>query len=271
MRENIPLQPGEEIKSIQGYEDLYSITSFGRVWSHPKQQGFRWREGSFLKPRFNVSNGTFEYQLHMDGKVKHFKRNRLIAQAFIPNPNNLPEVIHKDGDITNDFIDNLKWSDTQGNHNNAIVNGSYDYKRISKYYGVRYHFLNEKWYPWYVSIRINGKYKRIGSCRTEIEAAQLYNTYVIKHNIDRPLNKIDLKTYLIAVKKSKELRNKTTDFIGVRLRKHLKKNPWEAYLTFENKRKYIGMYPTALKAAKARDTYVLKHKLNLSINNVLME
>lgn len=39
-QENIPLQSGEEIKSIEGYEGLYSITSYGRVWSHSKIRKF---------------------------------------------------------------------------------------------------------------------------------------------------------------------------------------------------------------------------------------
>lgn len=49
MKENILLQPNEEIVPIPEYEGLYSITSFGRVWSHSKQQGFRWGIGFFLK------------------------------------------------------------------------------------------------------------------------------------------------------------------------------------------------------------------------------
>ena len=59
-RENILLQPGEEIKFITGYEGLYSITSFGRVWSHEKVRrcgkSIRLHGNKFLKVRLNKKN-----------------------------------------------------------------------------------------------------------------------------------------------------------------------------------------------------------------------
>lgn len=49
IQENIPLQPNEEIKSIQGYEGLYSITSFGRVWSHRRIRKGKYGELNYKK------------------------------------------------------------------------------------------------------------------------------------------------------------------------------------------------------------------------------
>ena len=55
--------------------------------------------------------------LHKDGKQKSYRTHRLVAQAFIDNPNNLPEINHKDEDKTNNNVDNLEWCDSKYNHN----------------------------------------------------------------------------------------------------------------------------------------------------------
>lgn len=106
------------MKDIKGYEGLYAITPEGEVWSY--------RNECFLKPWVS-RNGYFLVNLHKDGKMKHYYIHRLIAMAFIPNPNNLPQVNHKDENKANNCLQNLEWCDTSyninyGTHNEKVSN-----------------------------------------------------------------------------------------------------------------------------------------------------
>lgn len=186
MKENILLQLNEEIKPIQGYEDLYSITSNNRVWSHAKQKGCVWKDGNFRELRINV-DGYLTVTLHKNKKRITKFVHKLKAQAFIPNPQNFPEVNHKDGNKLNLNLDNLEWCTKEQNMVHAIVNKLRNRDKISKYYGVTYCIYGRSKQPWIVQIIHNGRrfFKRF---YTEIEAAQAYNNYVIEHNLNRPLN-----------------------------------------------------------------------------------
>lgn len=198
MIESVLLQPGEEIVPIRGYEKLYSITSFGRVWSHTKKRGFIRQRGKFLK--YSVDkDGYFYLILSIENKKTLCKPHRLIAQAFIPNPNNLPEVNHKDGDKQNNFAGtkeknyedgNLEWCTSQDNKNHAVENGLV-YKIHSRYRGVTFYVgdMHSK-KPWGAQVKVNKKQKYIGCYKTEIEAAYAYNKYVVEHKLNRPLNEI---------------------------------------------------------------------------------
>lgn len=85
-------------KPIKGYEGLYEISSFGRVK----------RDGRILKPQ-SYSNGYQYVSLCKDGVRKNHMIHRLVAEAFLPNPNNYPQINHKDETVTNNFLDNLEW------------------------------------------------------------------------------------------------------------------------------------------------------------------
>lgn len=88
------------MKEIKGYEGLYAITSCGRVWSY--------RSKKFLKPRIK-KNGYCDVILYKDKIPKTFSVHRLVAEAYIPNPDNLPCVNHKDEVKTHNWINNLEW------------------------------------------------------------------------------------------------------------------------------------------------------------------
>ena len=90
----------EEMKNIKDYEGLYAITRDGQVWSYISKK--------FLKYSDN-GKGYYQVILCKEGKKKTFLIHRLVAQAFIPNPNNLPEVNHKDEDKSNNCVENLEW------------------------------------------------------------------------------------------------------------------------------------------------------------------
>lgn len=85
------------------------------------------------------SDGYLVCHLNIDGKRSHHKLHRLVAQLYIPNPNNLPQVNHKDGDKTNNSPDNLEWCTAKENTIHAVkiglrvaVSGDAHYKRRNK-------------------------------------------------------------------------------------------------------------------------------------------
>lgn len=95
-------------KEIEGYEGLYEVSNLGNVKSLNK------RKGRILKPAKN-NKGYLYVNLFKQGKVKKHFVHRLVAKAFIENPDNLPQVNHKDEDKTNNNISNLEFCDCQYN------------------------------------------------------------------------------------------------------------------------------------------------------------
>ena len=65
--------------------------------------------------RIATYNGKGYRRVRLQGRT--FKVHRLVAEAFVPNPDHLPYVLHRDGDRENNRWDNLEWSDRQSNHN----------------------------------------------------------------------------------------------------------------------------------------------------------
>ena len=88
------------MRDVKNYEGLYAVTSCGRVYGYKNKK--------FLKPRVS-KNGYFRVNLCKNGECKQFLVHRLVAEAYIPNPENLPEVDHIDNDKTHNYINNLQW------------------------------------------------------------------------------------------------------------------------------------------------------------------
>ena len=117
----------EEIwKDIEGYEGIYQVSNLGRVRSLDREVpnynaagyvGTKILRGKILKPCKMANSGYMEVHLKSNGQGKHGRIHRLVAEAFIPNPDNLPEINHKDEDKTNNRADNLEWCDRQYNIN----------------------------------------------------------------------------------------------------------------------------------------------------------
>ena len=98
----------EEIwKDIKGFEGLYQVSNLGRVKSL--------RRNIISKNR--IARGYERVVLCINNSPKNYSVHRLVATAFIPNPDNLPQVNHKDENRTNNCVDNLEWCDGKYNIN----------------------------------------------------------------------------------------------------------------------------------------------------------
>jgi hypothetical protein len=103
-------------KPCIGYEWNYEVSNLGRVRSIGK--------GIVLKTK--IDRGGYETIPSMyavDRSVKSVKVHRLVAQAFIPNPRNVSQVNHKDGNKLNNCVENLEWCTHQENFYHAKTNG----------------------------------------------------------------------------------------------------------------------------------------------------
>lgn len=107
-------------KSVPGYEEYYEVSNTGKVRSLTrtvimKDGKPRPIKGRELKPKIN--NGYPTVNLSKDGIVKTIRIHVLVAKTFIPNPNNLPIVNHKDENKQNNNVNNLEWCTYQYNNN----------------------------------------------------------------------------------------------------------------------------------------------------------
>ena len=98
--EKIKQMSVEEMADIQGYEGLYKIDRKGNVYRKNKNR--------MLKPA-PTNWGYLTVDLHKNGKGKTHKVHRMVAMAFIPNPDNKALVNHKDGNKLNNSVENLEW------------------------------------------------------------------------------------------------------------------------------------------------------------------
>lgn len=112
-------------KDIKGYEGLYQISNFGSVKSLSRvicnNGGIYTINEKILKPSNN--GGYLQVVLQKDSKIKTIKVHRLVAEAFILNPEGKPQVNHINGIKGDNTVDNLEWSSIKENVQHAWLNG----------------------------------------------------------------------------------------------------------------------------------------------------
>lgn len=117
---------GNEIwKDIPGYEGLYQVSNLGRV----KSLNYNHTGKPKILKQTKNKNGYYGLGLWKNGEGVYKRVNRLVAETFIPNPLNLPQVNHKNLDRTDNRVDNLEWITCKDNirYSNS--------KKVACYYG----------------------------------------------------------------------------------------------------------------------------------------
>lgn len=168
---------GEEWRDIKGYEGFYQISNFGRVKSLDRtiidRKCVRHKKGNLMIPVKH--QGYNQVRLSKNGKGKTFKICRLVATAFVPNPENKPCVDHIDGDRSNDVYTNLRWVTKKENARNPNTIGNmHSWKKG--------HIPWNKEKEWYemrgdkhprskpiIQLTLDGEFIREWSCASEVQ------------------------------------------------------------------------------------------------------
>jgi len=131
----------EEWKPIKGYEGEYEVSNYGRVRSLDRK-AIRERDNATISYKgkllrlSTIPSGYIKVILHK----KQYAVHRLVATAFIPNPENKAEVNHKDGNKTNNCVENLEWCTRGENQKHAFRIGI---KRITDSQRELYRRINK--------------------------------------------------------------------------------------------------------------------------------
>jgi hypothetical protein len=119
-------------KSVVGYEGLYEVNTDGEL------RTFNWKgtgQTRIMKPAKD-HKGYLRTMIGKDGKYKTIKMHRIVAEAFIPNPENKPTVNHKNGIKDDNRVDNLEWHTYKENTHHAIENGMFYFRPKSDLNGL---------------------------------------------------------------------------------------------------------------------------------------
>ena len=115
-------------KDIVGYEGLYQVSNLGRVKSlkrrvYAGRGKMRWQYERILSDKKENGNGYKIVNLFKNGKGKNKYIHRLVAESFLENPNNLPQINHKDENKSNNCVNNLEYCTCQYNctYNNLHI------------------------------------------------------------------------------------------------------------------------------------------------------
>ena len=157
----------EIFKDIENYEGLYQVSNLGNIKS------LHCNKERIMKPTIRSNNYQYYFVgLLKNGKRKYFAVHRLVAMAFIPNPNNYEQVDHLDGNKLNNNVDNLEWVSPKENTNRAWEKG------LAKYTDDRKEKLRktalEKW-------KTNSFRKIRGIKRTQGEKKEYQRKYYQEH------------------------------------------------------------------------------------------
>jgi len=146
----------------------YMISNLGRVKS------FKQNKARILKPGIDTCGYYFVRLTYNNGKIVNKLIHRLLAEAFIENPDNILYVDHKNNDRLNNDLSNLRWcshAQNSCNRNKQVTKTSSKYKGVSWY---------KNYQKWYARVMFEGKNYYLGYFATEIEAALAYNVAALK-------------------------------------------------------------------------------------------
>lgn len=146
---NLERQPdlqGEVWMGVVGFEGLYKVSNLGRVRSC--------RRGTIMIPQ-PLKDGYLRVRLRKEGKDFSFLTHRLVAMAFIPNPNNYDTINHKDFNTQNNCVENLEWCTQKYNNKYSRDAGHYHYSEKAREAAKRNRKISDE-----LAIKIFEDYKK---------------------------------------------------------------------------------------------------------------
>lgn len=140
----------EDWKPVKGYEGLYEVSNLGRVRSLDRiihtnnrfNKMIKNVKGRIIKPSLNSKTGYLQIILHKSKKNKLFLVHRLVAESFIPNPKNKPQVNHINGIKTENFVNNLEWCTGSENVKHSFKIGL-SHSNFKTQSGEKHHFYGK--------------------------------------------------------------------------------------------------------------------------------
>lgn len=116
---------------IEPFNDVYDVSNYGRIRSHHNNKYGKINNYKILKPQIDGPGYSYII-LHKNKQLKPVRIHRLVATYFIPNPENKPEVNHKDGNKTNNCVDNLEWCTRKENEKHAWATGLKTFNELQR-------------------------------------------------------------------------------------------------------------------------------------------
>ena len=130
----------EEFRDIKGYEELYQVSNYGRVKSLYGYNGLKHYFRVKILKTLNNGKDYLSVSLTKNKKISYLKIHRLVANEFIPNPNNYSCINHKDCNRTNNMVYNLEWCSLQYNneysHNIPVLQKDINNKLIKEWESI---------------------------------------------------------------------------------------------------------------------------------------
>lgn len=177
--------------NIKGYEGLYQISNYGQVKSVPR----RGTDGRIIKPSFSGS-GYLQTHLCSNGVCKSYLVHRLVALHFIDNPNNYPEVNHKDENKTNNYFENLEFCTRKYNENygtkklRSVANHNYKESALKSAAHHNYKIVAEKQAKAVLQFDLNNNFIKRWNSLHDIYRELNYSIGNISRVCNNKLNKV---------------------------------------------------------------------------------